>query len=53
MGAMTPEQWQRQQDGPVRLQITCRRGGDLWVLLREVEAQEPPSTTDAPWAKER
>ncbi|HUY46487.1 MAG TPA: hypothetical protein VMV92_12255 [Streptosporangiaceae bacterium] len=26
MGAMTPEQWQRDQDGPVRVQITCRRG---------------------------
>jgi hypothetical protein len=42
MGATTPEQWRRQQDGPVRLQITCRRGGEQWVLLREVEVLEPP-----------
>ena len=42
MGAMTPEQWQRDQDGPVRLQITCRRGDEQWVLLREVKIPEPP-----------
>lgn len=53
MGAMTPEQWQREQDGPVRLRITCRRGDEQWVLLREVEVQEPPTMIDAPWAKER
>lgn len=53
MGEMTPEQWQRQQDGPVRLRITCRRGHEQWTLLREVEVQEPPSTTEAPWARDR
>lgn len=34
---MSPEQWQRQIEGPVRLQITCVRDGQRWVLLREVE----------------
>lgn len=53
MGAMTPEQWQRQQDGPARLQITCRRGDEQWVLLREIEVEELPTTNDAPWARER
>jgi hypothetical protein len=42
MGSMTPEQWQRQQAGPVRLQITCARGGEQWILLREVQVPEPP-----------
>lgn len=53
MGSMTSEQWRRQQDGPVRLQLTCRRGGEQWELLREVEVQEPPSTIQAPRARER
>ena len=35
--SLSPEQWQKQTEGPVRLQITCRRGGDQWILLREVE----------------
>jgi hypothetical protein len=52
MGAMTPEQWQREQDGTVRLQITCR-GDEQWVLLREIEVEELPTTNDAPWARER
>jgi hypothetical protein len=39
---MTPEQWRRQQAGPVRLQITCGRGGKQWILLREVQVPEPP-----------
>jgi hypothetical protein len=33
---MSPEQWQKQREGPVRLQITCQRGGEQWILLREV-----------------
>jgi hypothetical protein len=43
MGSMTPEQWRRQQAGPVRLQITCARGGEQWILLREVQVPEPPA----------
>lgn len=35
--ATTQEQWQKQIAGPVRLQITARRGSDQWVLLQEVE----------------
>lgn len=46
MGAMTLEQWQREQDGPIRLQITCRRGDDQWVLLREVKVPEPPAALE-------
>jgi hypothetical protein len=42
MGSMTPEQWRRQQSGPVRLQITCARDGEQWILLREVQGPEPP-----------
>jgi hypothetical protein len=49
MGAMTPEQWRRDHDGPVRLRITCRRSDERWVLLREVGVQEPPEMIDAPW----
>jgi hypothetical protein len=41
MGSMTPEQWRHQQAGPVRLQITCARGGEEWILLREVQVPEP------------
>jgi len=41
MGSMTPEQWRRQQAGPVRLQITCARAGEQWVLLHEVQVPEP------------
>lgn len=48
MGATTPEQWQRQQDGPVRLQITCSRGGEQWDLLREIAVQVPLPPMDAP-----
>lgn len=35
--SMSPEQWQQQHEGPVRLQITCRRAGEQWILLREVQ----------------
>jgi len=35
--SMDQEQWQKQIHGPVRLQITGRRGGELWILLHEVE----------------
>ncbi len=35
--SMSQEQWQKQIQGPVRLQITGRRGGEQWILLREVE----------------
>jgi hypothetical protein len=34
--SMSPEQWRQQRVGPVRLQITCRRGGEQWILLREI-----------------
>jgi hypothetical protein len=34
---MSQEQWQKHIQGPVRLQITGRRGGEQWILLREVE----------------
>lgn len=34
---MPQELWQKQRIGPVRLQITARRGGEEWILLREVE----------------
>jgi len=33
----TPEQWEKQMAGPVRLQITARRDAEQWVLLREVD----------------
>jgi hypothetical protein len=35
--SMSQEQWQKQIEGPVRLQITGRRDGEQWILLREVE----------------
>jgi hypothetical protein len=35
--SMDQERWQKQVDGPVRLQITARRGSEQWTLLREVE----------------
>ena len=35
--SMSPEQWQRQIEGPIRLQITRQRAGEQWVLLREVQ----------------
>jgi hypothetical protein len=35
--ATTQEHWQKQMTGPVRLQITARRGSERWILLREVE----------------
>jgi hypothetical protein len=35
--SMDQERWQKQVDGPARLQITARRGGEQWILLREVE----------------
>jgi hypothetical protein len=35
--SMSQEQWQKQSEGPVRLQITGRRGSEQWILLREVE----------------
>jgi hypothetical protein len=35
--SMSQEQWQKQIQGPVRLQITCRRDGEQWILLREAE----------------
>lgn len=35
--ATSQEQWQKQRTGPVRLRITARRGGEQWVLPREVE----------------
>jgi type II secretory pathway pseudopilin PulG len=34
---MSPEQWQKQCEGPIRLQITCQRGGEQWILLHEVQ----------------
>jgi hypothetical protein len=34
--SMSPGQWQQQRDGPVRLQITCQRAGEQWILLREI-----------------
>lgn len=36
---MDQERWQKQVDGPVRLQITARRGGGRWILLREVQTR--------------
>ena len=35
--SMSPEQWQQQREGPVRLQITCQRAGEQWILLHEVQ----------------
>jgi hypothetical protein len=40
MTDMSQEQWQKQPDGPLRLQITCQRAGEQWILLHEV----PPAT---------
>jgi type II secretory pathway pseudopilin PulG len=34
---MSPEQWQKQCEGPIRLQITCQRAGEQWILLHEVQ----------------
>jgi hypothetical protein len=36
--SMSPEQWRQQREGPLRLQITCRRGDEQWILLREIRA---------------
>jgi hypothetical protein len=46
MRSMTAEQWRRPQAGPVRLQITCARGGEQWILLRDVQVPEPPPTLE-------
>jgi hypothetical protein len=35
--SMSPEQWQRQSEGPIRLQITCQRADEQWILLHEVQ----------------
>jgi hypothetical protein len=35
--SMTPDQWRKQREGPIRLKVTGRRGGEEWILLREVE----------------
>jgi hypothetical protein len=35
--SMSPEQWQRQIEGPIRLQITCQRAAEQWILLHEVQ----------------
>ena len=32
-----PQQWQQQREGPIRLQITSRRAGEEWILLRDVK----------------
>lgn len=37
--SMDQERWQKQVDGPVRLQITARRGTEQWTLLREAETR--------------
>lgn len=34
---MSPDQWQREREGPLRLKITCRRAGERWDLLYEVK----------------
>jgi hypothetical protein len=34
---MSHEQWQMRCEGPIRLQITCQRGGEQWILLHEVK----------------
>src|SRR5262249_37270468 len=46
MGSMTPEQGRRQQAGPIRVQITCARGGEQWILLREVQVPESPPAVE-------
>jgi type II secretory pathway pseudopilin PulG len=35
--SMSGEQWEKEHTDPIRLQITCQRGGEQWILLREVE----------------
>jgi hypothetical protein len=34
---MSQEQWQKQIQGPLRLQITARRDSEQWMVLCEVE----------------
>ncbi|HUY51797.1 MAG TPA: hypothetical protein VMV92_39880 [Streptosporangiaceae bacterium] len=34
---MSPERWQKQCECPVRLQVTCQRAGEQWILLQEVQ----------------
>lgn len=34
--SMSPEQWKKQREGPIRLQITCQLAGEQWVLLQEI-----------------
>jgi hypothetical protein len=34
--AMDPAQWRQQQRGPIRLQITSRRGSQIWSHLYEI-----------------
>jgi hypothetical protein len=35
--SMSQELWQKQIQGPLRLQITARRDSEQWIVLREVE----------------
>jgi type II secretory pathway pseudopilin PulG len=35
--SMNPEQWQKQREGPIRLQLTCQLAGEQWILLHEVQ----------------
>lgn len=35
--SMSQEQWQKQIQGPLRLQITAQRDNEQWIVLREVE----------------
>jgi hypothetical protein len=34
--SMAPDRWQQEREGPIRLQITCQRGREQWIALREV-----------------
>jgi hypothetical protein len=39
---MSPEHWQKQCEGPIRLQITCQRADAQWILLHEVQPATVP-----------
>lgn len=44
MTGTTPDVWRRQQPGPLRVLITCRRAPyQPWYLLYEVECAPPPA----------
>jgi len=47
--SITPDQWQKERKGPVRLKITGRRGGEEWILLRDVQpVPDGPSSGQLP-----